>query len=363
MFKSLLQKEWLQIRRNAFVIRLVVVYPIFIMVIAPWITTMEVRNITVSIVDNDRSTLSRQLVGKVEHSTYFHFNGMASSYKEALESVERGQTDVVMVIPQHFERELTLGKSPQVFVAANATNGTKGGLGSVYLANIVTSTSLNNRPLPSPQQQTITSNTLYNRHESYKVNMIPALMTMVIITVCGFFPALNIVAEKEAGTIEQINVTPVGKTQFILAKLIPYWVFGLVIYTLCLLLAWGIYGITPVGNVALLYLFMVLLAVIFSSIGLIVSNYSDTMQQAMLVMWSIMFCMMLLSGLFTPVRSMPNWAQTLTWIVPVRHYIDVARSVFIRGTALSGLTTQLTILAAMATIMSVWAVWSYKKNS
>lgn len=186
---------------------------------------------------------------------------------------------------------------------------------------------------------------------------------MVIITVCGFFPALNIVAEKEAGTIEQINVTPVGKTQFILAKLIPYWVFGLVIYTLCLLLAWAIYGITPVGNVALLYLFMVLLAVIFSSIGLIISNYSDTMQQAMLVMWSIMFCMMLLSGLFTPVRSMPNWAQTLTWIVPVRHYIDAARSVFIRGTSLSGLTTQLAILASMATIMGAWAVWSYKKNS
>ena len=117
------------------------------------------------------------------------------------------------------------------------------------------------------------------------------------------------------------------------------------------------------GNVALLYLFMVLLAVIFSSIGLIVSNYSDTMQQAMLVMWFIMVCMTLLSGLFTPVRSMPTWAQTLTWIVPVRHCIDAARSVFIRGTALSGLTTQLAILAVMATIMSVWAVWSYKKNS
>lgn len=133
--------------------RLVVLYPIFIMGIAPWITTMEVHYITVSIVDNDRSTLSRQIVGKVEHSNYFHFNGMASSYKEGLESVERGQTDMVLVIPQHFERELTLGKSPQVFVAANATNGTKGGLGSLYLANIVTSTSLNNRPYPHPNNK------------------------------------------------------------------------------------------------------------------------------------------------------------------------------------------------------------------
>ena len=362
MFKSLLQKEWIQIRRNAFVIRLVVVYPIFIMVIAPWITTMEVRNITVSIVDNDRSTLSRQLVGKVEHSTYFHFNGMASSYKEALESVERGQTDVVMVIPQHFERELTLGKSPQVFVAANATNGTKGGLGSVYLANIVTSTSLNNRPLPSPHQQTITASTLYNRHESYKVNMIPALMAMVMIMVCGFLPALNIVGEKEAGTIEQINVTPVGKTQFILAKLIPYWVFGLVIYTLCLLLAWGIYGITPVGNVALLYLFMVLLAVIFSSIGLIVSNYSDTMQQAIFVMWFFVMNILLLSGLFTPMRSMPAAAYLTTYVNPMSYFIDAMRTVFVRGGNFGSIFHQVVALTVIDSLMGFWAVMSYKKN-
>ena len=363
MFKSLLQKEWIQIRRNGFVMRLVVLFPLMIMGITPWITNLEVRNVTVTIVDNDHSTLSRQIINKVEHSSYFHFNGMASSYAEAIKSVEKGQTDVVMVIPPHFEREQTLGKNLQVFIAANATNGTKGGLGSAYLANIVTSTNLNNLPPPSRNQPTITTTTLYNRHESYKVNMIPALMAMIMIMVCGFLPALNIVAEKEAGTIEQINVTPVGKMQFITAKLLPYWCIGLVVYTMCLLLAWAFYGIVPVGNIALLYLLMVLLTIIFSSIGLIVSNYSDNMQQAMLMMWGIMVCMLLLSGLFTPVHSMPTWAQTLTWIVPVRHYIDAARSVFIRGTTISGILPQLAFLTPMATIMGIWAVWSYKKNS
>ena len=193
--------------------------------------------------------------------------------------------------------------------------------------------------------------------------MIPALMAMIMIMVCGFLPALNIVAEKEAGTIEQINVTPVGKMQFITAKLLPYWCIGLVVYTMCLLLAWAFYGIVPVGNIALLYLLMVLLTIIFSSIGLIVSNYSDNMQQAMLMMWGIMVCMLLLSGLFTPVHSMPTWAQTLTWIVPVRHYIDAARSVFIRGTTISGILPQLAFLTSMATIMGTWAVWSYRKNN
>ena len=112
----------------------------------------------------------------------------------------------------------------------------------------------------------------------------------------------------------------------------------------------------------LLYLFAILLAVVFSSIGLIISNYSDSLQQAMLVMWFIMVCMMLLSGVFTPVRSMPDWAQTITYINPVRYYIEVARTVFIRGTGLSGVIFQLVMLTSMASVMASWAVWSYKKN-
>lgn len=359
----LLIKEWIQIRRNPFIVRLVILFPIFIMGVAPWITDMEVRNIAVSVVDNDHSALSRRLVGKIESSTYFRFSGTKPSYKAAMQGVERGEIDIVLVIPPSFEKQLTLGQIPRVLIAANATNGVKGGMGSAYLANIVSDIRLNSRPLPSPRQQTVYTHTLYNQHESYKVNMIPALMAMIMIMVCGFLPALNIVGEKEAGTIEQINVTPVKKWQFILAKLIPYWVAGLVIYSLCLLLAWAIYGIVPLGNVALLYLFAVLLALVFSSIGLIVSNYSDSMQQAMLVMWFINVCMMLLSGLFTPVRSMPEWAQALTQLVPTRHYIEAARAVFVRGTDWAGVTTQFAVLSAMAVGMSTWAVWSYKKNS
>jgi ABC-2 type transport system permease protein len=204
---------------------------------------------------------------------------------------------------------------------------------------------------------------LYNKNQNYKLFMIPALFAIVMMLMTGFLPTLNIVGEKEAGTIEQINVTPVSKWSFILAKLIPYWIIALFVITVCLLLAWLVYGITPSGPLWLIYVLAMLLALFFSSFGLIISNYSDTMQQAMFVMWFFIVCIMLLSGLFTPTRSMPSWAYMTTYINPMHYFIDAIRTVFIRGGGLHEIAHQLSALACIGAIMAVWAVQSYKKNS
>jgi ABC-2 type transport system permease protein len=285
---------------------------------------------------------------------------MVPTYSEGLKRVEKSDADIIAVIPSHYERDLINGKSPQVFIAANAVNGTKGGIGSGYLSNIV----LQN--ISEYQMSTVRSPIstldLFNPHKDYKLYMIPALMAILIVLICGFMPALNIVGEKEAGTIEQINVTPVSKWSFILAKLIPYWIIAMFVMTVCFLLSWLVYDITPSGNIALLYLLAMLLALIFSGMGLIVSNYSDAMQQAMFVMWFIMVCMILLSGMFTPVNSMPDWAQDLTLLNPMRYFIDAMRNVFVRGGGLSSIYLQTAALSGFAIIMDVWAVVSYKKN-
>ena len=193
--------------------------------------------------------------------------------------------------------------------------------------------------------------------------MIPALMGILMMMLCGFLPALNIVGEKETGTIEQINVTPVSKWSFILAKLIPYWLIGMLVLTVCLVLSWAVYGITCQGPLWLVYLLAVLLALFFSSLGLVISNYSDTMQQAMLVMWFFVVCLMLLSGLFTPTRSMPDWAYLTTYVNPMHYFIDAIRTVFIRGGNLTDIFHQVAALGGLATVMGVWAVVSYRKNN
>ena len=363
--KYLIQKEFTQIRRNAFLPRLIVVFPIMIMCVMPWVMNMEVRNVVVDVVDNDRSTQSQQLVHDIEANDYFIFHGQKATYAEALEEIERTEADVVVVIPKDYSKDLTqarLDKSmryPSVLIAANAVNGTKGAMGSAYLSQMVTANAL---PQAAAIQTEVSTLFLYNKHMDFKLFMIPALFAIVMMLMTGFLPALNIVGEKETGTIEQINVTPVSKTTFILSKLIPYWLIALFVITVCLLLAWLIYGITPAGPLWLIYLLAMLLALFFSSFGLIISNYSDTMQQAIFVMWFFVVIMLLLSGLFTPTRSMPAWSYTTTYINPVCYFVEAVRTIFIRGGDFANIAHQVGALALIGLFMSNWAVLSYKKN-
>lgn len=344
MIKYLLQKEFLQIRRNSFMPKIIFIFPIMVMCVMPWVMNQEVKNIRVDVVDIDHTTHSQQLVHQIEASNYFVFNGQKATYQEAMKDIETSMADIILEI-----------RDGKYLIAANAVNGTKGSIGSAYLSQIVSGT------VTAPSASSAL--TLYNKLQSYKVFMIPALMGILMMMLCGFLPALNIVGEKEKGTIEQINVTPVSKWSFILAKLIPYWIIGLVVLTLCLVLSWLVYGITCQGPLLLVYLLAILLALFFSSFGLIVSNYSDTMQQAMLVMWFFVVCLMLLSGLFTPVRSMPDWAYLTTYINPMHYFADAIRTVFVRGGGFQTIAHQVVALAIIASVMSVWAVQSYKKNN
>ena len=342
--KYLIQKEFLQIRRNAFLPKLIIMFPIVIMCVMPWVMQMEVKNIVVDVVDIDHTMESQRVVQQIAASNYFIFGGQKATYAEAMKDIEKGRADVILEI-----------RDGQYLIAANAVNGTKGSMGSAYLSQIVSA------PVSTFSAASVL--TLYNKQQNYKLFMIPALFAIVMMLMTGFLPTLNIVGEKEAGTIEQINVTPVSKWSFILAKLIPYWLIALFVITVCLLLAWFVYGITPVGPVWLIYVLAMLLALFFSSFGLIVSNYSDTMQQAMFVMWFFVVSIMLLSGLFTPTRSMPQWAYLTTYINPMHYFIDAIRTVFIRGGGLHETAHQVLALAGIGTLMGCWAVQSYKKNS
>ena len=348
MIRYLLQKEFLQIRRNSFMPKIIFIFPIMVMCVMPWVMNQEVKNIRVDVVDIDHTSHSQQLVHQIEASNYFIFNGQKATYQEAMKDIETSKADIILEI-----------RDGKYLIAANAVNGTKGSIGSSYLSQIVSTNLTPPSSLLTPPSTLL----LYNKHQDYKVFMIPALMGILMMMLCGFLPALNIVGEKEKGTIEQINVTPVSKWSFILAKLIPYWIIGLLVLTLCLVLSWLVYGITCQGPILLVYLLAILLALFFSSFGLIVSNYSDTMQQAMLVMWFFVVCLMLLSGLFTPVRSMPDWAYLTTYINPMHYFADAIRTVFVRGGGLHAIAHQVLSLFCIAFAMAVWAVQSYKKNS
>lgn len=348
--RYLIQKEFIQIRRNPFLPRLIVMFPIIIMCVMPWVMNMEIKNIGVEVVDNDRSSFSTQLTHRIEASHYFVFSGSKTSYAEAMADIDGGKTDAIVDIPQGFEKQMLRRENPQIFVSANAVNGTKGSMALSYLSQIIGG---------YPGGNTLY---LYNKHLNYKVFMIPSLMAILLLLICGFLPALNIVGEKETGTIEAINVTPVSKSAFILAKLIPYWLIAFVVMTICFILSWAIYGITCQGNILLCYLLAMLMALTFSGLGLVISNYNDTMQQAVFVMWFVVMILILLSGLFTPVRSMPHWAYLTTYVNPMHYFIDAIRTVFVRGGNFQCIAHQVAALFVFAVIMNVWAIGSYRKH-
>lgn len=375
MLKFLIEKEFKQLLRNSFLPRLIIGYPCMVMIIMPWAANMEIKNISVNVVDNDHSVVSQRLIHKIDASSYFRLNNLSPTYNSALRDIESGDADVILEIPRHFEKKLENGEASHVLLAANAVNGNKGGLASSYMTATLAdynaqlhaenpSSGIVQEAASSVQPSvSVSGKNLYNPHLNYKLFMVPALMVMLVTVICGFLPALNIVSEKEVGTIEQMNVTPVGKFKFILAKLIPFWVVGFVVLTLSFGLAWLIYGILPVGSLGIIYLLSALFVLVMSGFGLVISNHSATMQQAMFVMFFFMIILLLMSGLFTPVMSMPQWAQIITILNPLKYFVDIMRMVYLKGSGLTDLSLQIGALLAFATLFNFWAVKSYRKSA
>lgn len=371
MLKYLIEKEFKQIARNRFLPRLIVVFPLMMMLVMPWAANQEIRDIRLVVVDHDRSVHASRLRHKIEASDYFRVIASEASYEAALTRVEYGDADVILEIPVDFDRRLHTGGGSDVMIAANAVNGVKGAISSAYLSAIVDGftaelrqesgvrTARNGATVGSFDTQV---RYRFNPRLDYKVFMVPALMVMLLTMLCGFLPALNIVGEKESGTIEQINVTPIRRSTFILAKLIPYWLIGFVVLALCMVLARLVYGIVPAGSLLTIFLFASLYVLVVSGFGLLISNYSHTLQQAMFVMVFFVLILLLMSGLFTPVASMPGWAQAVTVVNPLKYFMQVMRMVYLKGSTFADMLPQFAALAGFALLFNVWAVVSYKKH-
>jgi ABC-2 type transport system permease protein len=369
MLKYLVQKEFIQIRRNLFLPRMILMYPIMLILVLPFAASFEIKNINVAVVDHDESMLSARLLGKISSSPYFRIAAFCSDDSDALRMVELGTADTVLEIPYGFENELTRGTLVEVLISSDTVNGTKGNLGSAYLSLVIQdfSTDLRNETVPENKNAgssiTIEPHYRYNPYLSYPDFMIPALMVMGLLMITGFLPALNIVGEKEAGTIESMNVTPVRRMTFILSKLIPYWLIGFFVFTFMLVLAFVFWHLIPTGSLLVLYFSACLFVFTVSGFGLIISNYAKSYQQAMFMMFFFVMIFNFLSGLFTPISSMPQWAQLFSHISPLRYMIEILRGVYLRGCGIQDLLKQLFSLSVLMIGFNSWAIISYRKKS
>lgn len=370
--KFLLQKEFKQIFRNKAILMLIMVMPVMQLIILPLAADYEIKNINLSVVDHDHSPYSRQLISKIIASGYFRLQGYHPSLKEAYQLIEADKADLALEIPSGFERNLISQNTvnQQLFVAVNAINGTKAGLGSAYLTGIIRDYNQDIRTewitparfQPSPILEVVPNNR-FNPLLSYQFFMVPGILAILLTMVGGFLSALNIVKEKEIGTIEQINVTPIKKHHFILGKLIPFWVLGNVVFTLGLLVAWLIYGIFPQGNIGAMYGFVWVYLLAVLGFGLLISTYTETQQQAMFIMFFFMMVFILMGGLFTSIDSMPTWAQAVSKLNPVSYLVEVMRMIVLKGSGWAAIIPHLATLFAFGVVLNGWAIWNYRKTT
>ncbi|MFC3199292.1 ABC transporter permease [Parapedobacter deserti] len=366
--KFILQKEFRQIFRNRAILVLIIFMPIMQLIILPLAADYEVKKINLSVVDHDHSPYSRQLISKIIASGYFRLQGYHASMAEAYRLIELDDADLALEIPSGFERNLIREGEQQLLIAVNAINGTKAGLGGAYLADILLDYhhgillewTAPTRFEPMPIIEVLPSNR-FNPLLSYRFFMVPGILAILLTMVGGFLTALNIVKEKEVGTIEQINVTPIKKHHFILGKLTPFWVLGNVVFTLGLLVSWLVYGIFPQGNILAMYAFIWVYLLVVLGFGLLISTYTETQQQAMFVMFFFMMIFILMGGLFTPLDSMPAWAKAVSGLNPVTYLVEVMRMIMLKGSGWGAILPHLGAVLGFAVIVNTWAVSNYQK--
>ncbi|MEP6947778.1 MAG: ABC transporter permease [Ginsengibacter sp.] len=368
--KFLLQKEFRQIFRNKAIVAIILVAPIVQLLILPLAANYEVKNINLSVVDNDHSDYSQKLISKITASGYYRLTGSNTSFTDAFKLIEADNADLVLEIPHGFEQNLIRDSEQKLFVAINAINGTKASLGGAYLNTIIRNFNNDIRvQLMAPGKFNIaptievTSSNWFNPLMNYHIFMVPGILAILVTLIGGYLSALNIVKEKEIGTIEQINVTPIKKYHFILGKLIPFWVLGLIVFTLGLMVSRFVYAIIPLGSIVLLYGFVAVYLLAVLGLGLLISTFCDTQQQAMFIAFFFLMIFILMGGLFTPIDSMPDWAKVITKFNPVSYLIDVMRMIILKGSGIKDVQYHLYVIMLFAIVLNSWAVWNYKKTS
>jgi ABC-2 type transport system permease protein len=367
----IIQKEFKQIFRDKSMLQLILILPILQLLILSNAATFDVKNIAITFVDNDQSKESRDIINAFKASTYFKVTEPYFSEKEAVEQMQKGKTDIIVNIPVHFNRDLLNEQNTSISVSINAIDAATAGVENVYVTQIINTYNQNiqlqtnyfsgNKEIP--QNIMVIPSFWYNKTLNYKTFMVPGILVLLVTMLTLFLSSMNIVREKEIGTLEQINVTPIKKYQFIVGKLFPFWVLGLVILTVGLVISKVIFNVPMLGNILLVYGFTSVYLLLILGFGLYISNHTETQQQAMFIAWFFIVIFILMSGLFTPIESMPKWAQNLTLLNPIRYFVEFIRMVLLKGAGLKEVLPNLVVILIFAILINGLAVWSYKKTN
>lgn len=363
----LIRKEFLQIFRNKFISKAIFGVPLVQMLILVPAVTFELKKADIAVIDRDMSPESRGLVSSMVGSGFFRIKEASFSEEEANGLLHKGKCLIVLQIPADFGENIGKGVPAKVFASVDAINASAGQLAWAYLNGVImdfgrkTAASVSPVAAKAMPLISVTNRYWYNETLNYKFYMLPGIL-VILVTAIGFLLAgLNMVREKEIGTIEQINVTPVRKYQFITAKMVPFLVIGLIDLAFGLSLGKLFFSIPFEGSIPLMFLCSSVFLVAVLGLALLISTFSATQQQFMFAAFFCMIIFILMSGIFTPYESMPQWAQVFNRVNPVAYLIRINRMIMLKGSEITNLLREIVSLAVIAIAFTALAVNRYRK--
>ena len=369
ILKYLLQKEFQQIFRNRAMLPIIFIMPVIQLVVLTYAADFELKNIRYVFVDHDRSQESERLLASFNISKNFHNAGPKVDFERGMEALDRNQATLFIRIPAGFAADLQKDKKASIMLDVNSIDGQAATLSFTYASEIIRKfndeivqewNGLPDKPALPVKVQT---RYWFNPEMEYKNLMVPGILAMLVTMVGMFLSSMNVVREKEIGTIEQINVTPINKVYFLTGKLMPFWVVAMFELTFGLIIGKLLFNIPINGSLLLLYGFTAIYMLVVLGLGLFISTLADTQQQAMFLSWFFMVIFILMSGLFTPIENMPVWAQKLTLLNPIAYIVKVIRAVLLKGSTFADIQNDFIVMSGFAVLILSLAVYNYKKRA
>jgi ABC-2 type transport system permease protein len=363
----IIRKEFIQLFRNKVMVRIIFILPLIQLVVLSYTATFEIKVIRLHVVDFDRSKTARDLTGHFSGSPFYKIVEYSNSNKLGEQDILSGRAQQVISIPAGFEKDLNTTGRAKVQVVTNAIDGAAAALMNAYTLSIIQDFNINllveSNGLPAEELIHTTWSFWYNPELNYKNYMVPGILVLLVTIISMFLSGMNMVREKEIGTIEQINVTPIKKYQFIIGKLLPYWIVALIELSFGLLLAKFLFNIPILGSVWLIFLVAAVYLLVTLGLALFISTKTNTQQQAMFLSWFFLVIFILMSGLFTSVDSMPQWAKVINWFNPIAYFVEVIRMIMLKGSGFMDIAHNFVYLGGYAIMALTVAVWQYRKTT
>jgi ABC-type multidrug transport system, permease component len=368
---AIAKKEVVQLFHERRTLPMILVLPVIMVLIFGYVAGADIKNIKFAVLDRDQTAISREMVAKIEHSTFFINQGAPINETEIGHKIDAGQIKIGLIIPAGFGRDINRNAKPKIQVLIDGTDSNTATIAQNYFLSIINSLSQQisqNRLLKMSAAQTLAAPISFNYRVYYNPElkaayyMVPGVTVMVLLLITTMLTALSIVKEKELGTIEQIMVTPVKSWEFILGKLLPFPVFGMLDVLLVGMVASLWFGVPIRGSIFLLLGCSALFLMTTLGLGLLISTISSTQQQAMLSTMFVLIPNILLSGFVSPIANMPKALQLLTYIIPARYFIEIIRGIYLKGIGIAYLYPQMLALAMIGTLILAYSVKGFRKQ-